>query len=448
MAVEIKGKTTKQLAEERANIHKQAQAFHEEHADDWTDDRNAQFDAMLDDVSTLGAAIKRLTALDGFKANPGNPAIPAGDPAATPGASPKAPSKLLIRQGRKYVEADVGTRGHAEYNEAFEKFLSTRVGSAPLQENNGVGADGISQYAALQSDNAEQAGFLVASEQFAAGLLKDVDDLLFIRQHAKIHTVPQASSLGIRKRTARMSTFGWTSELQVSTRDSSLKYGKKVLTPHHLTGSILLSRDLVRRTAGTAEAEVRFEMARDSGETMEDGFLTGHGSQQPLGVFTASSDGISTSRDVSSGSTTSISADSLLNAKYSMKGQYRSNSRGALRWLFHRDAIKIIAKLKDGNGQYLFQTGMGMSVQGGMPEDTILNIPVDESERSPNTFTTGLYVGLLANWNYYEIADALDMEIQILYELNARTNQIEYIGRLKTDGMPTLEEAFVRLKTD
>jgi HK97 family phage major capsid protein len=91
---------------------------------------------------------------------------------------------------------------------------------------------------------------------------------------------------------------------------------------------------------------------------------------------------------------------------------------------------------------------MGVMQDTGAPEDTLLGFPVDESERAPGTFTTGQYVGLLANWRYYEIADALDMEIQVLYELNARTNQYEYIGRLKTDGMPTLEEAFVRLKTN
>jgi len=78
--------------------------------------------------------------------------------------------------------------------------------------------------------------------------------------------------------------------------------------------------------------------------------------------------------------------------------------------------------------------------------DILLGFPIDESERVPNTFTNGNYVGLLANWNYYEIADALDMEVQVLVEKYADTNQIGYIGRLKTDGMPTLEEAFVRVK--
>jgi HK97 family phage major capsid protein len=278
---------------------------------------------------------------------------------------------------------------------------------------------------------------LLASEQFAAGILKDVDDLLFIRRYARIHTVLEAGSLGIRKRTTRMNTFGWSSELVVSNEDTALAYGKKVLTPQHLTGQIKLSRDLVRRSMNGAVAEVMSEMARDAGEKMEDGYMTGNGAQQPLGVFTASHDGISTGRDVNTGSATTILADSLFDMKYKLKAPYRDSAR----WMFHRDGVKIVSKLKDSQNQYLWQPGL----QAGQP-DRLLNLPLDESERAPSTFTNGNYVGLLANWRFYEIADALDMEVQVLDQLYAGTNQIGYIGRLKTDGMPTLEEAFARLK--
>ena len=68
------------------------------------------------------------------------------------------------------------------------------------------------------------------------------------------------------------------------------------------------------------------------------------------------------------------------------------------------------------------------------------------SEYVPNTFTTGLYTGVLADWRFYWIADALDMTVQRLVELYARSNQIGFIGRKETDGMPVLAEAFARVK--
>lgn len=435
MAFDPKGKTNKQLYEARANLVKEARTYLETNESAWSKENDAHYDAMISDTSDITAAIARRENLASMEAKRESESQLAGD-IETPkrGTQSNLPAnQVMVRMGSsggkpRYVARNVGERGSNQYQSDFESGLSSK--------------QKYEQMAALQSNDSEQAGYLLASEQFAAGILKEVDDICFIRQYAKIHTVPEASTLGIRRRSARMNTFGWSTELTVSAQDTALKYGKKVLNPSHLTGQILLSRDLVRRGGSLVASEVSYEMARNAAEKMEDGYLTGNGAEQPLGVFTASTDGISTGRDVVTGSTTAILADGLIDAKYALKAQYRNNAMGACRWLFHRDAVKMISKLKDSQNNYIWL----QSMREGEP-DRLLNIPIDESERVPNTFTTGLYVGLLANWNYYEIADALDMEMQVLYELYAQTNQIAYIGRLKTDGMPTLEEAFVRIRT-
>jgi HK97 family phage major capsid protein len=435
MAFDPKGKTNKELLEARAKLVTEARSYLEANESNWSKECDEKYNAMISDTSDITAALERRKAIENIEARQRSARITPDDPSVNPSRTQDEKRQVAIRSFSRdgkpqYKFVDCGARGSADYEQAFTHALHR--GKDSLLPN---------QLAALQSDSPEQAGYLLASEQFAAGLLKEVDDLLFIRRYAKIHTVAEAGSLGIRKRTARMNTFGWSSELTVSSEDTALKYGKKVLTPHHLTGMIRLSRDLVRRTMQGIVTEVQSEMSRDAGEAMEDGYLTGHGAQQPLGVFTASADGISTARDVATGSATSITADGLVDAKYALKAQYRTGLLGAVRWLFHRDAVKIISKLKLQDNQYLWQPGLQM----GQP-DMLLGYPIDESERVPNTYTSGLYCGLLANWNYYEIADALDMEIQVLFEKYADTNQIGYIGRLKTDGMPTLEEAFVRLK--
>jgi HK97 family phage major capsid protein len=460
MAVSVAGKSPKQLLEQRAEIITEAQKRYAERADDWSaEDQSAHDEAMADasklyDAAQIALSIHKASSLqlDPKEVTGGRLQNDPGDnPDRHHRALKDGPETILVRDGYqangapKYTAIPVAGRGSAEYRDGFSSYLKTGRARAGLH----IAADsqnGITRSMALQSDNAEQAGYLVASEQFAAEVLRAVDDVLFVRRWAKVHTVIEASSLGIRARTARASTFDWSQELSVSAEDEALKYGKRSLTPHHLTGSIKLSRDLLRRSVISAEGEVRSELARDGGEKMEDAYLLGHGAGRPLGVFVASTDGISTGRDVNTGSTTTFTTDGLLGARYKLKSQYRSGQRGPVRWLFHRDAISKIAMLKDTTGQPIFRVGMGRAQDTGMPEDEILGFPVDESERAPNTFTDGLYGGLLANWRYYEIADALDMEVQVLYELNARTNQVEYIARMKTDGMPTLEEAFVRLK--
>jgi len=104
-------------------------------------------------------------------------------------------------------------------------------------------------------------------------------------------------------------------------------------------------------------------------------------------------------------------------------------------------AIKIISKLTDGLGGYLWQSG----IAAGDP-DRLLGLPVYESEYVPNTFTTGLYVGALGDFKQYYIAESLAMSVQRLTELYAETSQVGYIIRAEVDGMPALPAAFRRVK--
>jgi len=173
------------------------------------------------------------------------------------------------------------------------------------------------------------------------------------------------------------------------------------------------------------------------GGTMEQAYLTGTGATQPLGVFTAHANGITTGRDVSTdNTTTAVTGDGLKNAKYTLKAGYWP----AARWLMHRDGAKAIAKLKDGEGRYLWQD----SIVEGEPA-RLLGFPVILSEWAPNTFTTGLYAGILGDFSHYWIIDSLAMQMQQLNELYALTNQIGIIGRYEGDGAPVNENAFVRV---
>ena len=218
-----------------------------------------------------------------------------------------------------------------------------------------------------------------------------------------------------------------------------MSFGKRELKPAPLSKLIKVSRKLLRTSALPVQQIVMERMAYKQAIPQEKGFLTGTGANQPLGVYTPSSDGISTDRDVLTGAVTTYTFDGLKNAKYSLKAQYLRNAR----WNLHRDGVAKIAKLKDGNGRYLWQD----SVVENEP-DRLLGVPVDQSEFTPNTFTASLYVGMIADFSYYWIAQSLAIEIQRLDELYARTNQVGYITRSEVDGMPVLEEAFARLKTD
>jgi HK97 family phage major capsid protein len=291
---------------------------------------------------------------------------------------------------------------------------------------------------AMQADSDTEGGFIATPQQFVADLIQNVDDLLFIRQYATVEQVPTADSLGRPTLDTDLNDADWTSELGTGSLDESMRFGKRELKPHPLAKRTKISRTLVRKAAIDIVGKVRERLAYKFASTQEKGFLTGDSVNKPLGMFVASNDGIPTSRDIATGNTaTAVTFDGLKEAKWGLKQQYHA----AARWIAHRDFAKMVDKIKDGEGRYVWQA----SVLAGTP-DTLLNFPLHLSEFAPNTFTSGLYAAILGDISFYHIAEALSFEVQTLLELYAETNQVGYIGRAEIDGMPALAEAFVRVK--
>jgi HK97 family phage major capsid protein len=280
-------------------------------------------------------------------------------------------------------------------------------------------------------------GYLVPDEQFVAKLLQKQDDLLFIRQLATKIKIDNAKAGGIPTLTTDFGDCNWTTEILTGSEDN-LVFGKRTLTPTPLAKRVKISNTLLNNAAVDPESVVLDRLAFRFAATEEKYFLTGSGSSQPLGLFTASANGISTGRDVSTGNTsTAVTFDGLIEAQESVKDQYQKNAS----WLLSRSLRKMVRKLKDSQNQYIWEA----STQVGAPP-TLLGHAVYVSEYVPATFTTGLYVGLYGDMSYYWIVDSLDQQIKRLDELYAETNEVGFIGRKETDGAPALEEAFARVK--
>lgn len=309
---------------------------------------------------------------------------------------------------------------------AFGSFVRTREGAA--------------EYRAFAQGTPTQAGYLVAPMNFVQEVIRGLDDEIFVRKLAK-NLAPGGIgpfvSLGIPTRTATASDADWTAEIGSLSDETTLTYGRREFKANKLSKLAKISKLLL--ATSNAEAAIKQEILYKLGVTQEKAYLTGDGVGKPLGVFTASADGISTGRDITgSNTTTAIAADSILDTVYAIKAQYRPN----LTWIGHRDFFKACAKLKDGNGQYLWQP----SLIAAQP-DMLAGRPVCMSEYAPNTFTTGLYVAVLGDFSRgYGYADSMSLEIQPLWELYATNSQQGYAFTYFGDGAPVLEEAFARVK--
>lgn len=318
----------------------------------------------------------------------------------------------------------------AAVQRGFHHYLTREIGAPPDPET-------TKEFRALSQGVATEGGYLVPHE-FAAQLIEDVKNETFVLQGARVWPLSKASEIQFPVLDARLGAIQWGGELTQPNLDSTLAFGQRTLTPRHGMLRLQVSRKLVRNSAIPLEDLIRAEFAYAQAIGIEQALITGVGGYQPLGFMVASASGVSTARDYSTGNTTTaITFDNLIGQKYNIKPQYYPR----LCWCFHRSVMREVAKLKDGVQRYLWQP----SQQAGQP-DTLLGFPLRQSEYMPNTMTSGLYVGALCDWSRYYVTIGLDMELQRLDEIAARTNQVEYILRFEIDGAPVREEAFSRVQ--
>lgn len=341
--------------------------------------------------------------------------------------------RIKLAAYRRYLSGRGGPNDPAEYYQNSPEYKA--YSEAAMKP----------EFKAYQADNPAGGGFMVLPQQLAGEVLTLMKDLVHLRNNATVYTVETAESLGVPAIDTDPSDDDWTAELGTGDEESTMAFGKRELRPSPVAKRIKVSKKLLRQVVNS-DAVILDRLTYKMGITQEKAFISGSGANRPLGVAVASAEGISTGRDTTAATTTAIAADDVISTFYSLKAQYRARSS----WLLNRLVIAAIRKLKDSQNNYLWQPGLngfvavGTGLIGAHPE-TLMSRPIMESEYMPGTIAAAAYVAVLGDWKYYWIADALNMTVQVLYELYAATNQLGYILRAETDGMPVLEEAFARL---
>jgi HK97 family phage major capsid protein len=424
-------KTSVELREQRAALVAEAReiiSVAKEEDRDLTAEEEQTYDAKMAEVDKMKVKIDRMERLELVEDDLDAPLSRAGKPIDTE-------ERMRPEEKKRAEEKKLG---------AFRHWLRTGEVRPELRTEHSR----VSEFRDTIISTDAKGGFLITPVQISNDIVSLIMDQVFVRQlcdaAGSIITVTEAKKLGIRKKTAHMADADWTTEVQAVTEDTTMAFDRRDLEPQLCSK---LSKVSIRTLmlSVDAESEIKGELAYKFGITEEKGFLTGNGTGQPLGLFTASANGISTARDVVAATATAFSADNLIDMKFSLKAAYQGDKATA--WVMHRSAVKLARKLKiatttGGNDlEYIWQPG----ITEGAP-DRILAIPYYMSEYAPATFTTGLYVAVLGCFRFYKIAQLADVMIQRLVELYAATNEVGFIGRRWVDGSPVLDEAWARLK--
>lgn len=273
---------------------------------------------------------------------------------------------------------------------------------------------------ALQVGTDSEGGFIVP-EEFETTLIHSLENVNVMRQ---ISTVIRTSSDRNIPVESTRGNAAWTAE-EAAYNESDAAFSRVILGAHKLTRIMKVSEELLVDAFFDLENFTRDNFARSFGVPEEAAYVDGSGTGQPTGVADASQLGVSLA------GAAAITFDEVIDLYYSLKRIYRGNGT----FLASDDMMKLVRKLKDSNGQYLWQP----SLQAGEP-DMLLNRPVMASDGMPVP-TTGNKSLLFGDFSYYWIADRTGVVMQRLNELYAANGQVGFRMNMRVDGKLTLAEA-------
>jgi HK97 family phage major capsid protein len=310
-------------------------------------------------------------------------------------------------------------RASDEYQKAFWNAMRTRAGEGldPAIKN------------ALQVGTDTEGGYLVPDE-FERTLVDTLEEENLFRRLAKVIT----TASGDRKIpvVASKGTASWIDE-EGAIPESDDSFGQVSIGAYKLGTMIKVSEELLNDSVFELEPYISREFARRIGNKEEEAFFTGDGSGKPTGLL-ASTGGAQLG--VTAASATAITIDEMLDLFYSLKSPYRNKAA----FIMNDATVKAIRKLKDGQGQYLWQP----SLQAGTP-DTILNKPLHTSAYVP-AIEAGAKTIAFGDFSYYWVADRQGRVFKRLNELYAVTGQVGFVATQRVDGKLILPEAIKVLK--
>ena len=388
-----------ELREKRARAWDAAKAFLDSKRGEnglLSDEDTATYEKMENDVVALGKEIERLERQ-----------------AAIDLELSKATSNPITNEPTKGTEEKTG-RASAEYRRSFWSAMRTRAGEGldPNVKN------------ALQIGTDSEGGYLVPDE-YERTLVEALEEENIFRTLANVIT----TSSGDRKIpiVASKGTASWIDE-EGAIPESDDSFGQVTIGAYKLGTLIKVSEELLNDSVFPLESYISKEFARRIGNKEEESFFTGDGSGKPTGVLAATG---GAQVGVTTASATAITIDEVLDLFYSLKAPYRNRAV----FVMNDSTVKAIRKLKDGQGQYLWQP----SVQAGTP-DTILNRQLYTSAYVPAIEASAKTI-VFGDFSYYWVADRQGRVFRRLNELFAVTGQVGFIATQRVDGKLILPEA-------
>ena len=389
--------TINELRSKRAKLWEGTKAFLETHRREngtLSAEDDATYTKMEQEISDLGREISRLERQEAMDAE-------LNKPVNTP---------ITTRPGAAKEETKTGRASDA-YRKNFWNAMRSKTPDRSITD-------------ALQIGTDSEGGYLIPDE-FERTLLSGLEENNIFRTLANIiqttsgdRKIPIVASHG---------SAAWVDE-EGAYSESDDAFAQITLGAYKLGTMMKVSDELLNDSVFDLENYLSGEFARRIGNAEEDAFINGDGVGKPTGILAAKGGG---EIGVTTSSGTAFTADDLINLYHSLLTPYRKKAV----WLMNDSTVQFIRKLKDSNGQYLWQP----SLVAGTP-NTILGCPVMVSRYMPE-IGAGNKAVAFGDFSYFWIADRQGRSFMRLNELFAAHGQVGFRGSQRVDGKLILPEA-------
>jgi HK97 family phage major capsid protein len=337
------------------------------------------------------------------------------------------------REYRYHVPLAVQKRG---YDAAFEAYI-----------RHGKDAVGPQDRKALSEATDSAGGYLVPAD-YQENLIKKLATMATVRQYARViqtsrdivpwprikYTTNNEYTSGVR--------LTWTGETPSSAtvhRVTDQVYGLFSIPINTAMASQLVSMDLIEDAA--------FDVLGISSELMAEAFAlgedaafwTGSGAGQPRGIITDASDTANFDAAITTVATAdTIAEGEIIDVCYGLPAQYERLAR----WYWTKATEKVVRKLADTNGQYLWPVINQVGGYGPAGPE-LLGFPVTRDEfvnDISDATTTTTYPVVFGDLTGYIIADRVGLSLQRNDSLYSETNNVLLLARKRVGGQ--LAEAY------
>ncbi len=222
------------------------------------------------------------------------------------------------------------------------------------------GEKGIADMEAAMSKGTDSDGGLLAPIEWDRTIGEKLKRISPMRANSRVITISVA---GFKKYFGdRNVGSGWVGETASRPATATPQIGVVDFTPGEIYANPAITQQLLDDAAVDLElwlgGEVDTEFSRQEGIA----FLSGDGVNKPYGILTYVTGGANAARHpygaipvVNSGSATTVTGDAFIDFMYDLPAEFEANAK----LYMNRASLRVARKLKDGQGNYLWQPSFG-----------------------------------------------------------------------------------------